>query len=363
MTRTREQQAPVDPARQEEFAGEVVDVLNKGVLALLVSVGHQTRLFDTMAALPPASSEDIAEAAGLHERYVREWLGGMVVGGFVEYDADSGHYTLPPEHAASLVEAAGTDNLGALMPYIALLGEVEQDVVRCFREGGGVPYSRYPRFQALQAAETARVYDEALVDTIVPLVPGLTERLRAGVSALDVGTGHGRAPLVLAEAFPESTFHGIDRSEEGVARARAEAERRGVRNVGYTVADSAGFTGSYDLVTAFDVIHDLAEPAGTLALVARSLREGGTFLMGDMDASSNLEENIGHPFGPALFGFSVFYCMTTSLGTGGAGLGTVWGRQTALRMLDEAGFGPVDIRSVEGDPLNVYYVTGPRAAA
>ncbi|MEU1278048.1 methyltransferase domain-containing protein [Streptomyces sp. NPDC005805] len=345
-----------DPVRVEEFAGEVVDLLNKGVLALLVSVGHQTGLFDAMDRLPPATSEEIAARAGLDERYVREWLGGMVVGGIVTYEPAERRYRLPPEHAASLTSAAGTENLAALTPYVALLGEVEQQVARCFREGGGVPYSAYPRFQALQAAETARVYDEALVDAIVPLVPGLTERLRSGISALDVGTGHGRAPLVLAEAFPASTFHGVDRSEEGIAAARAEAVRRGVTNVHYTVGDATQLTGAHDLVTAFDVIHDLAEPARTLDAVAGALTEDGTFLMGDMDASSNLEENIGHPFGPALFGFSVFYCMTTSLGTGGAGLGSVWGRQTARRMLGEAGFGQVDIRSVEGDPLNVYYV-------
>lgn len=191
-----------DLGRQEEFAGEVVDVLNKGALALLMSVGHQTGLFDTLAGLPPSTSDEIAESAGLDERYVREWLGGMVVGGILEYEPEHGRYVLPPEHAASLVAAAGPDNLAGMMQYIALMGEVEQQVVRCFRDGGGVPYSAYPRFQALQAEETARVYDQALVDTIIPLVPDLPERLRAGIDALDVGTGQGHAPVVLAKAFP-----------------------------------------------------------------------------------------------------------------------------------------------------------------
>ncbi|MCD9902306.1 class I SAM-dependent methyltransferase [Streptomyces sp. MT29] len=115
-------------------------------------------------------------------------------------------------------------------------------------------------------------------------------------------------------------------------------------------------TGPYDLITAFDVIHDLARPAETLAAVAGALRDDGVFLMGDIAASSKLEENLDLPLGPTLYAFSVFYCMTTSLSEGGAGLGTVWGRQTALRMLKEAGFGEVDVREVEGDILNVYYV-------
>ncbi|TGA93144.1 class I SAM-dependent methyltransferase [Streptomyces sp. MZ04] len=352
----------LDPARQEEFAGLMVDVLNKGVLALLVSAGHQTGLFDAMSTLPPSSSGDIAKAARLDERYVREWLGGMVLGGVVEYEPDGATYVLPPEHAASLTTAAGPDNLAGMTPYVALMGEVEQKVIAAFREGGGVPYSAYPRFQELQAQETARVYDAALVDTIIPLVPGLTEQLRDGIDALDVGTGQGHAPLVLAKAFPRSLFHGLDQSEDGIMAARDEAERLSLDNVHYTVGDSTQITGRYDLVTAFDVIHDLARPQETLNAVAASLRGGGTFLMCDIAASSNLEENLDHPFGPALFGFSVYYCMTTSLSTGGAGLGTMWGEQTARRMLEEAGFTDVQIRSIEGDPLNAYYVARTGAA-
>ncbi|GAA3225769.1 hypothetical protein GCM10020256_35670 [Streptomyces thermocoprophilus] len=260
--------APLDTAAQEAFAGKMVGVLNDAMLALMTSVGHQCGLFDTMAGLPPSTSAQIAEAAGLHERYVREWLGGMVVGGIVRYDARNGTYTLPPEHAACLTTAAGPDNIAGMMPYVALCGEVEQQVVRSFREGGGVPYSAYPRFQALQAQETARVYDAALVDVIVPLVPGLTERLRDGIDVLDVGTGQGHAPLVLAEAFPKSRFRGLDQSEAGIATARAEAERRGVTNVEYVLADSTTVSGEYDLITAFDVIHDLARPAETLAAIA-----------------------------------------------------------------------------------------------
>lgn len=345
-----------DTARQQEFTGFVVDVLNKGALALLVSVGHQTGLFDTMSTLPPSTSREIAEAAHLDERYVREWLGGMVVGGVLEYEPGADTYTLPPEHAASLTNSAGVDNLAGMMQYIALMGEVEQQIVECFRNGGGVPYSAYPRFQALQAEETARVYDAALVDTIVPLAPGLTERLREGIDVLDVGTGQGHAPIVLAQAFPRSRFLGLDQSEDGIAAARAEADRLSLDNVRFTTGDASKIDGRYDLVTAFDVIHDLARPQEVLNAIAASLRDGGTFLMGDIAASSRLEENIGHPFGPALFGFSVFYCMTTSLSTGGAGLGTVWGEQTARRMLQDAGFTDVQVRSVEGDPVNAYYV-------
>ncbi|MEU1503532.1 class I SAM-dependent methyltransferase [Kitasatospora sp. NPDC005748] len=352
----------LDPVRQEEFAGRTLHLLNDACLGFMASIGHQTGLFDTMAGLAPSTSEEIARAGGLNERYVREWLGAMVVGGIVDYDPQRSTYALPPEHAASLTRAAGPDNMAGLMQYLALMGEVEQQVVEAFRKGGGVPYSAYPRFQALQGEESRRVYDVALVEAILPLVPGLTERLRAGIDTLDIGTGQGHAVNLIARAFPESRCTGVDISEAGIEAARAEAAELGLANARFEVADSAALSGSYDLVTAFDVIHDLARPARTLAAVAGALRPDGVFLMGDIAASSRLEENIDHPLAPALYALSTFYCMTVSLGEGGAGLGTVWGEQTARRMLAEAGFGAVETKRVEGDVLNLYYVVRPAGA-
>ncbi|MFI6963989.1 methyltransferase domain-containing protein [Streptomyces sp. NPDC050255] len=345
-----------DAVKQEAFAGRMVQVVNDTCLGLMAGLGHQSGLFDRMAGMAPATSAEIARAAGLNERYVREWLGAMVVGGFVDYEPEQGTYALPAEHAASLTRAAGPDNLARIAQDFGMMGEVEQQVLEAFRSGGGLPYSAYPRFQGLQAEESGEVFDLALVNGIVPLVPGLTERLRSGIEVLDIGTGHGHAVNVLARAFPASRFQGLDMSEEGTAAARAEAAALGLANTAFDIGDCAEVSGSYDLITAFDVIHDLARPARALACVAAALAEDGVFLMGDIAASSRLEENIDHPLGPALYTFSVFYCMSVSLGEGGEGLGTVWGEQTARKMLGEAGFGRIDTQRVEGDILNVYYV-------
>ena len=345
----------LDEAKRQAFAGRMVGVINDACLGLMAGLGHESGLFDVMAGLRPSTSEEIARAAGLDERYVREWLGAMVTGGVVDYEPEHAVYVLPPEHAASLTRAAGPDNLARIAQDLSMLAEVEQQVLKAFHTGEGVPYSAYPRFQAIQAEESKEVFDLALVAGIVPLVPGLEDRLRAGIDVLDIGTGHGHAVNVLAKAFPASRIHGIDKSDEGIAAAREEAAAWSLDNADFRVGDGAELSGTYDLITAFDVIHDLARPTRTLAAVHGALRDGGVFLMGDIAASSRLEENIEHPLCPALYAFSVFYCMSVSLGEGGEGLGTVWGEETARRMLAEAGFSHTDVHQVEGDMLNVYY--------
>ncbi len=347
-----------DQARAEAFAGQMLGILNGASLTAMSSIGHQTGLFDTMASLPAATSAHIAAAARLNERYVREWLGAMVTGKIVEYDPGTRTYSLPAEHAACLTRAAGPDNLAFFTQYFSLIGQVEQKVVESFRNGGGVPYSAYPRFQQLQAEETGRVYDATLLDVTLPLVPGLVERLQEGIEVLDIGCGSGHAINLMARAYPRSTFRGYDMSEEGIAAGRAEAQRWGLSNVHFEVKDVATLdeTERYGLITAYDVIHDLAQPAKVLSAVASALRPDGIFLMIDVAASSNLEENLDHPLGPTLYTFSVTHCMSVSLAQHGAGLGTVWGEQTARRMLADAGFTQVDVKQVTGDILNNYYI-------
>lgn len=348
----------LDETKEEAFAGQMVGVLNDAMLALMTSIGHQTKLFDAMANLPPSTSEEIASSANLNERYVREWLGAMVVGGIVEYDPDKNAYRLPPEHAACLTRAAGPDNLASLAQFVPLLGNVEGGIVESFRNGGGVPYSAYARFQELMVEDSAQVYGATLIDTTLPLAPGLVERLESGITVADIGCGQGIALNLMAQACPNSRLVGYDLSEEGIASARAEAERIGLENARFEVRDVTAFDERehYWLITAFDVIHDLARPAEVLGRIFDALRLGGTFLMVDIAASSHLHENVEHPLGPFLYTVSTMHCMTVSLEQGGVGLGTVWGEQKARQMLADAGFGEVEVEQVQGDILNNYYI-------
>jgi SAM-dependent methyltransferase len=352
----------LDVEKAQQFGGQMVGILNNAATALMISVGHRTGLFDSMASMPPSTSADIAREKGLNERYVREWLGGMTVARIVEHDPVQGTYWLPPEHAMSLTRAAGPGNLATISQFMALMGRVEDGVVRAFENGGGVPYEEFTQFQRLMSESSAQVFDATLVDVTLALAPGLVERLHAGIDVLDVGTGAGHAVNVIARAFPKSRVTGIDFSREGVTLAEAEAAAWGLDNARFEVQDAATLDRSrqYDLITAFDAIHDQKLPARVLRGIYDALKPGGTFLCVDIAADSTHAGNMDNALGPYLYSISTFHCMTVSLALGGEGLGTVWGKQKALQMLSDAGFREVRVEQVEGDVLNNYYIARKR---
>jgi SAM-dependent methyltransferase len=352
----------LDQAKSEAFAEQMVGILNNAAIALMTSIGHQTGLFDTMADLSPSTSEQIADAAGLNERYVREWLGAMVTGRIVDVDPVGETYSLPSEHSVWLTRAAGTDNLALQAQYIPLLGSVEEGIVECFHKGGGVPYSAYPRFQQIMAEESGATHDAALIDTTLPLMPDLVERLQIGIDVADIGCGRGHAINLMAQAFPNSRFIGYDFSEEGSAAGRAEAERMGLSNARFESRDVAtlDMSSQYDFITAFDAIHDQAQPTKVLQGIANALRSEGTFLMVDIAASSKISENLDHMLGPLEYTISCMHCMTVSLALDGEGLGAMWGEQKARQMLADAGFTQVDVKRIESDLFNYYYIATKR---
>lgn len=355
---TPKQPAEIDLAGVEAFADRMIGIVNGSCVALMTSIGHQTGLFETLAGREAATSDDIARAASLNERYVREWLNAMTTGRVVVHDPATRTYSLPAEHAACLTEAAGPDNLARLTVLLPMLAGVEQGIVQSFREGGGLSYTDFERFHELMAADSRAVVDATLLDVVVPAVDGLAERLREGIDVADIGCGSGHAINVLAAAYPNSRLTGYDFEEEAIAAARAEAAALGLANARFEVLDVASLNevAAYDLITAFDAIHDQAHPGTVLAAISRALRDDGTFLLVDIKASSNVEDNLEHPMGPFLYTVSTMHCMTVSLGQGGDGLGTAWGEQLATLMLREAGFAHIDLAPVEADPFNTYYV-------
>ena len=289
---------------------------------------------------------------------MRENLGALTTGGVVEHDEANDTYFLPPEHAACLTTAAGPDNLALMMQLVPMVAEVEQEVLRCFREGGGVPYDRYPTFHRRMADMTRATVDASLIDGTVGLVPELRADLERGIDVADIGCGSGYAINVLARAFPNSRFTGFDLCAEPIAVAQAQAEEWGLENVRFEVRDvtELGETEAFDWILTLDAVHDQAHPDRVLAGIAQALRPDGVYFCVDVSASSHVHDNIDHPLGPVLYTVSTMHCMTVSLAYDGAGLGAVWGEQTAVAMLADAGFSKVTAEHVEGDPINVTYI-------
>jgi SAM-dependent methyltransferase len=347
----------LDEARVEAFAGRLFELYTGGLLTFLVDIGHRTGLF-AAAADGPATSAELAARADLQERYVREWLGAMATGGIVEHDPAAGTFRLPAEHAACLT-GPGSANLAPFSRLDTHLAKHVDAVARAFREGGGVPYAEFrPEFTDVMDGLGRGVFDELLVDAYVPLVPGLGERLAAGARVADVGCGTGHAIVLLAKAFPASTFVGYDLADDAIARARSEAAAAGLANARFEVRDVARLAADepFDVVFVFDAVHDQAAPAAVLERICAALHPDGTFVMVEPRVSSHLEGNLGNPLAPLLYAVSTLHCLTVSLAGGGAGLGAAWGEELAQAMLADAGFAEVTVHEAPGDPVNAVFV-------
>jgi SAM-dependent methyltransferase len=349
------EQAP-DRKRVQEFARRLFSHYTSGMLTMMVDIGHRTGLFEA-AAHGAGTSQQIADRAGLNERYVREWLGAMATGGIMEYDPGSRTFVLPPEHAVCLT-GTSSRNLAATSQGLAMLGKRLAAVTQCFKSGGGVPYSEFrPDFTDFMDASWRLLYDGLLIKGFLPAAKGLPERLAAGIRVADLGCGTGHAINLMAKEYPRSDFVGYDIATDAIERAREEARAMALPNARFEVRDVTRLPAelTFDLVTSFDAIHDQRDPAAVLRSAAGALAPDGIYLVVEPRASSHLEENISNPFGPWMYGVSVLHCMTVSLAEGGAGLGTAWGEQTARQFLAAAGFTSVETIEAPG-PQNTIYV-------
>ena len=341
-----------------DFLQYLIDTINAGSLSLMLSIGHRSRIFDVMAQLPPSTVEEIASKSNLNERYVKEWLAAMVTGKIVDYDSAVNKFSLSKEKAQYLTREKSIYNFGASMQWIPVLSQVEDEIVNCFSNGGGVPYSSYKRFHEVMAEESRQTVVVALVDHILPLDPNLIDKLRKGINVLDIGCGKGRAINVMANHFKNSNFYGYDLSQEAIDGATREAQRMGNSNAFFKVRDilDLNFNEKYGLITAFDAIHDQPDPYSVLRSIYNSLDDKGIFLMQDILASTSLKGNIGHPLGPFLYTISCIHCVSVSLSQNGAGFGAMWGKEKATEMLNDVGFTDVEIKKLPHDFQNYYYI-------
>jgi len=353
---------------RQAFGRKMADVLNGGALNLALAIGYRTGLFDVMDAMSvPQPAEAIAAKAGLSPRYVREWLGVMACGQVVELSRDQGGadlFYLPRAHGDWLARRAGNANLGVYTQEIPLLTATAMEaLMRAIATGQGIGYHHYPRFHDFMAELADAKHRQVLVSRFLPAVDNgrLIGRLASGIAVCDIGCGRGLAATLMAEAFPNSRFVGIDIAEDMVAAATRTAQARGLTNLvfycadGATLATDPRFLKQFDYITAFDAIHDQTRPAQALASVYAMLKPGGRFSMVDIAASSRLAGNIDHPMGPFLYTVSLMHCLPVGLADGGAGLGMMWGRETAVAMLAEAGFDPIEVLDIADDAFNLHF--------
>lgn len=344
--------------KSEKFVSKLIDIINFGALNLMISIGYRTELFDVMSEIDPAGSETIAQKAGLNERYVREWLGSMVTGGIVDYDPVEKHYHLPPEHAAWLTRAATPDNIAVTTQWFSVLASVEDKILDCFKNGGGLSYSEYNRFHEVMADESRQTVIVPLIDQLLPLAGDIIEKLKSGINVLDLGCGSGLALVEMAKIFPDSNFTGYDLSQDAVKTGTDNARELGLSNIVLKAMDISKIEDreQYDFITTFDAVHDQAKPDVVLKNIYNALKPDGTYFMQDIAGSSFVEKNMDHPIGSFLYTISCLHCMSVSLCQDGKGLGAMWGKELAVDMLKDAGFTNIELKELPHDPINYYYI-------
>lgn len=337
-----------------DLSHRIIDILNDGALALLLSIGHRTKLFDVMVGRPPSTAEEIAEAASLNERYVREWLEGVVKGGIVSHDPAAGTFEVPPGYGPHLSRSALSKNLAELAELVPILGAQEDRIVESFRRDGHTPFDARPSFRELiskAAHESDQAVVETLVDSIFPLVPGLLDGLRAGIEVLDIGCGNGRAVMLTALAFPNSTFHGYDSFQHHIDRAKYRAFMMGLNNVYFRQKSIAELDdpARYHLITDFGGIRDETRPKQVLENIARALRPRGIFLMQELAASSHVTDRFGLPQDSLLHTLE-------SLAETDEDRTALGGEQKATRSLLEASFESLVVHRLPHHIYNCYFV-------
>lgn len=355
-------QAGVDEERVEAFVERALGNLSGAMVTMLSVLGDRLGLFEELAAHGPATPEELASRAGVDARYAAEWLRGLTAAEYLEYERDGGRYALPREHIPTLAEESGPFFLcGGYQMVPPLLAPIER-LEAAFRGGGGVSQDQYPAewWDGMQRF-TAGWFENLLLGEWMPALPHIHQRLQEGAVAADVGCGSGRASIAFALAYPNSSFFAFDAFEGQLERARANAEKTGVADrISFELLDASnGLPGSYDLITTFDVIHDAVDPRGLLRAIRQGTKDDGSYLMLEINSADRHEDNAG-PIAALFYGFSVFYCMTTSLAHGGEGLGTCGMPESKVKELcAEAGFGTVGRAPVEENPFNVLYEARP----
>jgi 2-polyprenyl-3-methyl-5-hydroxy-6-metoxy-1,4-benzoquinol methylase len=357
---TTEAAPAIDLEKLEAFVFRAVDEVGATLNTALVVMGDKLGLYRALAGAGPVTSAELAERTGTTERYVREWLNAQAAGGYVEYDPESGRYTLPPEHAIALTDEASPAYLPGF--FQMALGSVNDSprITQAARTGAGVGWHDHVH-DVFEGCERffRPGYNANLLSAWLPALDGVVEKLERGAVVADVGCGHGSSTILMAGAFPHSTFVGFDYHEGSVATARERAAAAGLADrVRFDVAPAAAYSGGdYDFVTMFDCLHDMGDPAGAARHVRETLKPDGTWMIVEPNAGDRVEENL-NPVGRAYYGFSTLLCTPASLSQEvGLALGAQAGEARIREVVTASGF--TRFRRAAETPFNLVFEARP----
>ncbi|MBD9355984.1 class I SAM-dependent methyltransferase [Methylomonas albis] len=344
----------VDNAKLEQLQGKVINDVAGSLGLLTAYIGDKLDLYSALLEISPASSRELADNTGMDERYLREWLSANAAAGYVNYDAASGKFSLSAEQAVIFAAEGHPACMQGFFQAVMSVYIDEPKLTEVFRSGQGLPWRDHSPCLFCGTERFFRpMYAMNLIDVWLPELAGVREKLEAGAKVADVGCGHGSSTILLAKAFPNSTFHGFDFHAPSIEHARERARAAGVAsNTIFEVVTAKEYPGkNYDLVTIFDALHDMGDPVGAASHVASTLAEGGTFMLVEPFAGDSLEENL-HPLGQIYYSFSTMVCVPASKSQEvGLGLGAQAGQKRLTEVLNAAGFSQV--RRAATTPTNL----------
>jgi SAM-dependent methyltransferase len=347
--------APViDQAKLESFIMRAVGDLSAGYGGVMVSLGGKLGLYKAMAGAGPLSAKELAARAGCAERYVREWLNSQAAGGYVNYHAVSDTYELSPEQAIVLADEDSPVYIPHAWNTPASMWFDEDKALEAFRTGKGVAWGDHNgRLFCGVAAFYRNAYRGSLVPQWLPALDGVVDQLKAGISVADVGCGHGHSSILMAEAFPNSRFHGFDVHEASIAEARLNAADVGVaERVDFDVARAADYPGKgYGLICFFDCLHDMGDPLAAARHAAETLAPGGTVMLVEPFANDRVEDNLS-PVARLYYAASTTICCAHAISEGGHHvLGAQAGEARLAEVFRKAGF--THFRRAAETPFNL----------
>ncbi len=350
----------IDMDRAGAFAFKVLGDITSAQMGTLSTIADRLGLWQHLAEGGPATCEAFAARAAINERYAREWLSAMACHGYIAYDDRTKQFAMTREQAFILVDVDSPFYLGCTFPMVVSSWRNLDLLTEAFRRGGGVPQSAYgEEYWCGFERFTRTAFRNNLAQDWVPAMPQADAALKSGGAVADIGCGNGQALLFLAQGYPDATLVGYDNYPPAIAAANANARAAGLDGrVRYEVCDvTRGIPGTFDLITTFDVVHDMPHPRPALKEIRQALKPDGTYFMLEFNFSGDLQANIDHPLGIGSFGYanSVNYCLTQALAVGGEGTGTCMGEAKARELAAEAGFTHFRRLDFPQNPFNLFY--------